>query len=165
MRRRPGSSTGGAAGYTLIELLIVLAILGLVSAWLLHGRNSRVPAAVVALRTQLLQARFEAIERNAPVAVVYSANEATFRVRLVGELGFEEGCRAGTELGTLRLADFPGVEVRQVPSKGLVWLPSGSGRTCSGSGAFNQTISLADSTREARVIVSRAGRVRSELDL
>lgn len=153
-----------SSGYTLTELLIVLAVAGLFTAWFVGSRPSRVGNAVVALRSQVLQARFEAIERNAPVAVVYRGGENAF-VTLAGESGTVAACETGTELGRLEVTEFGGVAVASVPAGGLVWLPSGSGRTCSGSGAFNQTIVLEDGRREGRVIVSRAGRVRSEVDL
>lgn len=147
-----------------MEMLVVLALAGLATGWLLQARPSRVAAAAVALRTQLLQARFESIERNAPVAVVYRAQEDSFLTLAAQPLAFDDPCATGEEVKRLRLAEYRGVRVTRVPSSGLVWLPNGTGRTCDGGGAFNQTIALADSVREARVIVSRAGRVRSEVD-
>lgn len=149
------------AGHTLLELIIALGLVGLFGVWALQARPSRVASAAVALRTQFLQARFAAIERNTPVAVLFRGDAF---VTLAGNgAGAADACEAGDQLARLSLADYPGVRVTKVPAKGLVWLPSGSGRTCSGGGAFNQTIRLADSVREARVIVSRAGRVRSEV--
>jgi prepilin-type N-terminal cleavage/methylation domain-containing protein len=150
-------------GYTLLELLVVLGLMGMFTAWALHARPSRVALAAVALRTQLLQARYAAIERNEPVAVVYRDAEQTFLSLAAGELGLPEACESGKEIARLRLREFPRVRATKVPPNGVVWLPSGTGRTCTGSGAFNQTIALADPVREARVIVSRAGRVRSEV--
>lgn len=151
-------------GYTLLELLLVLALLGLFTTWAVHARPSRVGAAVVSLRTQVLQARFEAIERNSPVAVIYRAEEGSF-LTLAGDFTIAEVCGDGVELARLRISEFAGVRVTNAPASGLVWLPSGTGRTCTGAGAFNQTISLVDSVREGRVIISRAGRVRSEVGL
>ena len=86
----------GIEGYTLLELLLVLALLGLFTGWAVHSRPSRVGAAVVALRTQVLQARFEAIERNRPVAVVYRAEEGSF-LTLSGDVTISEVCSAGEE--------------------------------------------------------------------
>lgn len=151
------------AGYSLLELLLVLGLLGLFTAWALSARPSQVAAAVVALRTQVLQARFAAIERNQPVAVLYRDAEESFVTLVADSAAIEDACLGGEELTRLRLQDFRGVGVKSAPAKGLVWLPSGTGRTCSGGGAFNQTIALADSVREGRVVVSRAGRVRSEV--
>ncbi|MEX2536133.1 MAG: GspH/FimT family pseudopilin [Trueperaceae bacterium] len=150
-------------GYTLLELLLVLGLLGLFASWTFQMRPSNVGQAIVALRSQIVQARFEAIERNSPVAVVYRSEDLVFLTLAVGHLDIGEGCLAGEELGRLRLEEFRRVRVKNDPLSGLVWLPSGTGRTCSGSGAFNQTIALVDHKREARVIVSRAGRVRSEV--
>jgi prepilin-type N-terminal cleavage/methylation domain-containing protein len=152
------------AGQTLLELLIVLALLSLSIAWALQARPSRVAAATVALRTQLLLARFEAVERNSPVAVVYRDAERAFVTLAAGELTIPEACSFGEELTRLRLSEYSRVIARSVPSQGLVWLPNGTGRTCAGGGAFNQTITLADPVRSGKVIVSRAGRVRSEVE-
>jgi prepilin-type N-terminal cleavage/methylation domain-containing protein len=151
------------AGHTLLELLVVLGLMGMFTAWALHARPSRVALAAVALRTQLLQARYAAIERNEPVAVVYRDGEQAFLTLASGELDVAAACESGEEIARLRLSEFPRVRVTKVPANGVVWLPSGTGRTCTGGGAFNQTIALADPVREARVIVSRAGRVRSEV--
>lgn len=142
---------------------MVLALTGLFTVWALQARPSRVAAAAVALRTQLMQARFVAIERNTPVAVVFRDHETAFVTLAAGDLSIAEACEAGEELARLQLSEFQGVRVTSVPAKGVVWLPSGSGRTCSGGGAFNQTIALSDNVRPARIIVSRAGRVRSEV--
>lgn len=143
---------------------MVLALLALAVAWAFQSRPSRLSAAVVALRSQLLQARFEAIESNSPVAVVYREADDTFVTLAAAGMAIEDTCVSGEALMRLEVKAYRGVRVKSVPEKGLVWLPSGTGRTCSGAGAFNQTIALLDSAREARVIVSRAGRVRSELD-
>jgi Tfp pilus assembly protein FimT len=151
------------AGHTLLELLVVLGLMGLFTAWVVHARPSRVALAAVALRTQLLQARYAAIERNEPVAVVYRDEERAFLSLAGGELDLAAACESGEEIARLPLSEFPRVRVTKVPTNGVVWLPSGTGRTCTGGGAFNQTIALADPVREARVIVSRAGRVRSEV--
>lgn len=145
--------------------MIVLAIAGLVTGWYVRSNGpDRIEGAIVALRSMVAQARFEAIERSVPVAVVYRPGVKAF-VTLAGESGSFTVCEAGAEVSRLVLSEFPGVEVERVPSGGLVWLPSGSGRTCSGSGAFNQTITLSERDRDARLIVSRAGRIRSEVDL
>jgi hypothetical protein len=142
---------------------VVLGLMGMFTAWALHARPSRVALAAVAVRTQLMQARYAAIERNEPVAVVYRDEERAFLTLAAAGLSVPEACESGHELGRVRLNEFPRVEVTSAPANGVVWLPSGTGRTCTGGGAFNQTIALADPVREARVIVSRAGRVRSEV--
>jgi prepilin-type N-terminal cleavage/methylation domain-containing protein len=152
------------AGHTLLELLVVLGLMAMFTAWALHARPSRVALAAVAVRTQLLQARYAAIERNEAVAVVYREAEQAFLSLAAGDLALPEACESGEEIARLRLSEFPRVRAAKVPANGVVWLPNGSGRTCTGGGAFNQTIALADPVREARVIVSRAGRVRSEVD-
>lgn len=162
MSHRIRVGPANATGHTLLELLVALALVGLFGVWALQARPSRVAAAATALRNQFLQARYAAIERNAPVAVLF--RDDAFVTLASSDGGVAEACEAGEQLARLPLVDYPGVRVTSIPSKGLVWLPSGSGRTCSGGGAFNQTIALTDPVREARVVVSRAGRVRSEVE-
>ena len=127
------------------------------------SRPGRLGGAVAALRSQIAAARFEAIQRNVPVAIVVKDMQDSFLT--LASSGVGPVCEEGAEVARLDLGEFPGVEVESVPPGGLVWLPSGSGRTCSGSGAFNQTIVLSEGKRTGRVIVSRAGRIRSELGL
>lgn len=158
-RRRTATS-----GYTLLELLLVLAMVGLFVGWTMAARPGRLDGALASLRGQVVQARFEATLRNAPVAVVYRPAERSF-ITLAGEAGSFDVCEVGAEVSRLQIAEFAGVEVESVPSAGLVWLPSGNGRTCSGAGVFNQTIVLMERGREGRVIISRAGRVRTEVEL
>ena len=152
-----------STGYTLVELLIVLALAGLFTTMYVGSRPGRLGGAVAALRSQVAAARFEAIQRNVPVAVVLRGAQDSFVT--LASTGFGSVCEEGVEVAQLDLGEFPGVEAESVPPGGLVWLPSGSGRTCGGSGAFNQTIVLSEGKRTGRVIVSRAGRIRSELGL
>ncbi|HEX7003178.1 MAG TPA: GspH/FimT family pseudopilin [Trueperaceae bacterium] len=159
----PYRSPVPVAGYTLVELLVVLAIAGLLTTWYVGSQGRRhVDEAILALRSQTAQARHEAIARSLPVAVLYRPADASF-VTLAGRSGNVDVCESGEEVARLELSRFPGVAVARVPAEGLVWLPSGSGRTCSGSGAFNTTMELHEGRVEARVIVSRAGRIRSEV--
>lgn len=160
--RTATSGLGIDYGFSLLEVLIALAILALSTAYLFGLRFSAVAPATAALRAHLIQARFEAIRRDQPVAVVFDHLQGEFLTRLDAS---QSGaiCSDGEVLARLSLQEFRGVRVGDLPTPGLVWLPSGLGRTCQGGGVFNQTISLSDGRREGRVIVSRAGRVRSEV--
>lgn len=161
-RRRARSRQGRIHGLSLLEILIALAILSLSAVFLIDYRSKAVAPATAALRAHLIQARFEAIRRDQPVAVVFDHLQGEFLTRLDAS---QSGaiCSDGEVLARLSLQEFRGVRVGDLPTPGLVWLPSGLGRTCQGGGVFNQTISLSDGRREGRVIVSRAGRVRSEV--
>lgn len=152
-------------GYTLLETLVVLAILAILLGLAFQLRPSHLSAAAAAVRTQLMHARFEAIEQNLPVAVVFDEERQQFTTLLLRDGTAFPGCSGGDTLHTVSLRDYRGVRALSVPDKGLVWLPSGSGRTCSGSGAFNQTLRLGERGRTAKVIVSRAGRVRVEVEV
>ena len=75
-----------------------------------------------------------------------------------------ELCSGGQVLRSLDLSEYRGVTLGP-PGNGLVWLPTGYGRTCLGGGAFNQTITLMRGGLEARIFVSRAGRLRTEVEM
>lgn len=144
---------------------MAITILAVLAGWGFQQRPSRVSAAAGAVRNQVMQARFRAISTAEPVAVVYRPLERAFETVDIGRSSLAAGCEQGEVVHTVELDEFPRVRAVSVPDKGIVWLPNGTGRTCGGSGAFNQTITLEDDRREARIIVSRAGRVRSEVDL
>ena len=165
MALSPPGAASARSGYTLVEMLVVLALAGLVATWYLSVRPRQLDGAVVALRAQVVQARFEAIERNSPVALIYAPAEGAFLTLAGAAASAAEVCEWGREVTRLELGEFPGVRVSEAPANGIVWLPSGSGRTCSGSGVFNQTILLTEGRLEGRIVISRAGRVRSEVDL
>jgi len=61
-------------GFSLVELLVVVAILGLVAAaaapWLVRmGRRTRLRAAAAEIQSTLLAARMRAVKRNQPASV------------------------------------------------------------------------------------------------
>jgi len=72
-------------------------------------------------------------------------------------------CLGGEASNRLLLAEYPGVRVASgFASDGMLWLPSGSGRTCAGSGVISATLTLRGFSGAADVVISSLGRVRVE---
>lgn len=144
---------------TLIEVLVVVAILAIVagSAYAL-SRPSLANAAARALRTMILWARTEAMWRGQPVSVLEGAGG------FVAAVAHDPSrpCEGGTAIANVALAEYPGVRVGAGLPRGLVWLPSGSGRSCSGGGVISATIALHGGAATVHVVVSSLGRVRVE---
>ena len=153
----------GRAGLSLLEIVIVLAVLAILAGLVAWQWPSPLGPATGALRNLVSQGRLEAVVRNEPVAVVLDAALGEYQLRhAAGASALADVCMEGPVLARLPLSDFRGV--RPGPFRaGIVWLPTGYGRTCTGGAVFNSTIQLSHGAQQGRVIVSRAGRVRTEL--
>ncbi|UCH25267.1 MAG: GspH/FimT family protein [Trueperaceae bacterium] len=151
-------------GTTLVELCVVIALFGLLLLFAgvgVRGGGSRLMASDV--KALLLAARFEAVKRDVPVAVVWQPEASAFAMRvdpLADSLATL--CRSGTILERVRSEIYSGVSVTRRLRDDLVWLPTGLARTCQGGGVFNGTIVLEDGRLTYKVVISRAGRVRTE---
>ena len=154
------------AGFTLVELLIIIGLLAMLSAVVAVNWPSPLGPASNALRGFINQARLEAVARNEPIAVIYDASSGQYQQRHLsdGSWSATELCSRGEVLRSLDLTEYRGVSLGP-PGNGLIWLPTGYGRTCLGGGAFNQTITLMRGGLEARIFVSRAGRLRTEVEM
>ena len=154
------------SAFTLPELLIVIGLLAGTAFLVALNSPSPLGPASSALRGFISQARLEAVARNEPIAVVYDAVQGQYHQLHSPGASYSpsELCSGGQILRRLDLDEYRGVSLGP-PGNGLIWLPTGYGRTCLGGGAFNQTITLMRGGLEARIFVSRAGRVRSEVDL
>lgn len=145
--------------FTMIELLVVLALLAACfSVATAVSRPSHAWRAARSLRATLLWARTEAMWRGEAVSVTELDGGAGLTVRMAP--GAE--CAAGPELAAARLGEHPGVRLAAGLPRGVVWLPSGSGRSCNGGGVISATILVADQRSEVAVVVSSLGRVRLE---
>jgi prepilin-type N-terminal cleavage/methylation domain-containing protein len=152
------------AGFSLLELLVVMAIMAAAAALVAGQQPSRLVPASNALRSLLIQGRLEAVSSGTPVVITFDPAEREYRLRHATSAGgLALLCEAPGASSLLRLADYRGVTQAGTFS-GLIWLPTGSGRSCQGGGVYNQTLRLQQGSREARIIVSRAGRVRSEVE-
>ena len=151
------------SGFTLLEILLSLAIAATVIVVLLAAFRSEAGAFTRALRAFALSARLEAVARNLPAAVVYLPDRRAFELRLgSSDTAFADPCD-GPALRSLRLSDYRNVTLFRWLRHDLVWLPTGVGRSCSGSGVYNGTVVLGGRSPSHRLVVSSAGRVRSEM--
>lgn len=155
------------AGFTLLELLIVIGIMGILMA--VGIPMLRPPSAYLFatdLKAMIQQARFEAIKRNRPVAVVWNSSNQTYTTRFdETNTTFANPGSACTSTGpmilnTKRASDYRNLSVAtDMSGNGIVWLPTGLARGCS-SGLGNSTTTVNDGKKPFYVIISTAGRVR-----
>ncbi len=158
------------AGFTLLEMLVVLGILGIFFA--LGIPMLRPPSSYLLandLKAMVQQARFEAIKRNTPVAVVWNSTTRTFVTRFdQTNTTFAAPGSACTNttpeglLNTKRLDDYRNISVTtNMSGNGVVWLPTGLNRSC-GGGVGNSTTTIGDGSNSYNVVISVSGRVRIE---
>ena len=140
-------------GVTLIEMLLVLALVAILAAGAVvavrpgHARRS----AHAYVRT-VQGARLAALA-GTPVAVRWDDPDRRFLVR-------EGGDCAGAVRGSL--APLPRVAVQLRLRDGVVWLPDGTGRACSGGGVYGGRVRFADRREAWDVVVASTGRLRVE---
>lgn len=139
--------------------LVVAAILLAIGAVNLQSPAARLFANDV--KAQIEQARFEAIRRNEPVAVVWDSVDARFETRLDPNAStVAASCTGSTVLLRRAVSEYRNVTVNVAAwSDGVVWLPSGQGRTCNGSPSIGGDISITDGRTTRVVEVSVGGRV------
>lgn len=154
------------AGFTLLEMLIVIAIMGILLA--LGVPMLRPPSAYLFatdLKAMIQQARFEAIKRNSPVAVIWDSTDKTFTTRFdAANTTFADPSTACTStsppLNTKRASDYRNLSIStNMSGNGIVWLPTGSARECSNN-LGNSRITIDDGKKPFYVFVSMGGRVR-----
>ena len=157
------------AGFTLLELLLTLSIMGILLA--IGIPMLRPPAAYFFandLKAMIQQARFEAIKRNTPVAVVWDSAGQSYTTRFdSANTNFANPATACTSisptiLSVKRTSEYRNVSVTtNMSGSGVVWLPTGLNRSCS-SGIGNSTTTIRDGSASYKVIVSTTGRVKLE---
>ena len=152
-------SISSAPGLSLVEMLIVLALLGLALGGVAHWIVSRANAAAMAqdLVRHLTHARWSAVTAGTPRTLVLVDTSSGV-----------------VEISGVFACDTEGLSVRQGwvaprgtllrwPPMGLAFAPDGRPRRCDGSAVGNTTI-LIEGPRgdRAAVIVASLGRVRWE---
>ncbi len=148
-------------GFTLIEMLIAIAILGILSTLAL---SLRAPVASVFARdVQALyqQARLEAVKRNRPVAVVWDGEAGRLEARVsTGAPTVGAACAGDVLVRGLAPDEYGRMTVTaDFAHGGAVWLPSTLMRGCAGPATSAQTLTIADTRRTVAVRVSTTGEV------
>lgn len=148
-------------GFTMIELLIAVAILGILLG--IAAAFIRTPTARVLsndLRAMISQARFEAIKRNVPVAVVWDSSRRTFSTRVDHDGLLQCDENVTQILRTLELDSYQRANVSvNMPGNGVVWLPNTRLRTCSGQSLSQASIDVSDSRNSVQLRISSSGQV------
>ena len=152
------------SGFSLIEVIVLLAVLGVllgIGVTMFQPASARLLANDV--KSQFQQARFEAVKRNQPVAVVWDADARQFETRIAADPALNaDVCQGAIVLNRKSASEYRAVTVATTMGPGLVWLPNGQARTCGGGLNVESTTTISDPNTERRVVVSLAGRVAVE---
>lgn len=153
------------AGMSMIEVLIVIAVLGIlmgIGVSRISPPSSRLLSNDI--KSMLYQSRYEAVKRNQPVAFVWDAQSQTFQVRLdEASSDVADQCDGERVLVTKPVADYPRVSVTvDMATNGVVWLPSGQGRTCAGAPMVAGQIRVTSGEKEKVVSFTLGGKVSIE---
>lgn len=149
-------------GFTILELLIVLVMIGILAAIgaSRFGTNSA-RAYTNDLQALFQQARFEAIKRNAPVAVIWSVTDRSFSTVYGNQA---KPCDGTEVLMKAESIQYPRLNVTTDfgDGEGLVWLPSGQARSCAFT-VFAKTIANIQDEKQVRLLtVTLTGKVTVE---
>ena len=158
----PARQGRSAHGFTLLEVIVALALTAVATAGVLGCRPPAAARAAEEARAFLLWARLEAMWSGRAVAVVPAAAPG-LEARGGSGAAAVEACAAPVLRGLL-LRRYGRVSVVQDFRDGIVWLPGGGARTCDGGGVISGRMVVADGSRTAHVVVSSLGRVRVEVE-
>ena len=117
-------------------------------------------------RAMLQQARFEAIKRNLPVAVVRDGQQYVTLIK--NDAAINCTTTNSTQINIKRAAEYRDVQIvfgsgnTSGTGNGIVWLPTGLARDCDSSGVITGTAAFTSRNKTAKVIISQGGRVRTE---
>ena len=141
---------GGIKGFTLVEILVTVALIGIISAiaipdWGTVLLTFRLGGATRQIQSELNRIKMKAVTENVNFQLVYSENGQTYQVK-----------RNGAELETKSLPE--GIELRTATSPlTLEFTPRGTP-----SSAGTVTVKLCNTKGEGKNVVVRAtGRIRS----
>lgn len=157
--RKAGFTLPSEAGFTLIEMVVVLAVLGLVAGLVLARGAPRsdgleMRAATGAVAQAMRVARTQAILSNRPVTVVFNPRAGTLRVGV----GAPRSLPAGTAMSVVTTADLAGGQAGVGAQAGIAFQPDGS--------SSGGRVELARGARHGRVGVDwLTGRVTVADDL
>lgn len=153
------------SGMTMLEVVVVLVVMGILLAFgLVQLRAPEARLFSHDLEALVQQGRYEAVKRQTPVAVVWDASLEGFRTQFVEESpSIGTVCTSGTTGMTKRLTEYSRVRLSSNGlASGIVWLPSGLVRTCSGAdlGVGGILVGVTDGHVNFTLEISPAGGVR-----
>ena len=157
--REAGITLPSEAGFTLIEMIVVLAVLGLVAGLVLargapRSAGLEMRAATGAVAQAMRVARTQAILSNRPVLVLFDSRAGTLRVGAATARSLP----AGTAMNVVSTADLAAMQAGAGGPAGIAFLPDGS--------SSGGRVELARGARRARVGVDwLTGRVTVADDL
>lgn len=145
-------------GFTLLEMLIALSIIGVFTGLgVFMLRPSYAYIFANDFRAMLQQARFEAIKRNLPVAVVRTGQQYTTLVK--DDATINCTTTGSTPISTKRAAEYRDVQISERDTtgtgNGIVWLPTGLARACNGSGVVTGTAAFTSRSTTAKIVISQ----------
>lgn len=158
-----GRVRAGTAGFTLIELMVTLAVVGILAAVAVPAMTSliagnRLAGASGELASSLQLARSEAIRRNAQVTICASINGTTCTASTDWSTwivtGRDNAAAAGAANDVILAHTAPGALRVSGPSAGIVFRPSGLIRAGAALSVCTPTASLAQNKRDINVMIS-----------
>lgn len=153
----------GMAGYTLVELMVTLAVVGILAAVAVPAMTSliagnRLAGASSELASSLQLARSEAIRRNAQVTICASNNGTTCAASTDWSswivTGRDNAAAAGAANDVILAHATPGAMRVTGPSAGIVFRPSGLIRAGAALSVCAPTAALAENRRDINVMIS-----------
>lgn len=155
----------GSSAFTVIEVLIVVSILAIITVVgfvNLRPATARVLAADI--KSMMHQARYEAVRLNQPVAVVWVEGERRFETRVnSGSTLVTAACNGNSVIAGKSVTEYPRADVSvNMATNGLVWLPTGQGRSCTGGPMVSSTVTVSDGNTSRIVEITMGGKVSIE---
>ena len=158
-----GRVRAATAGFTLVELMVTLAVVGILAAVAVPAMTSliagnRLAGATNELASSLQLARSEAIRRNAQVTICATTNGTTCSASTDWSrwivTGRDNSAAAGAANDVILTHTAPAALQVSGPAAGIVFRPSGLIRAGASLSVCAPTASLSENRRDINVMIS-----------